>query len=62
MREEYDDERFCTHCGESTPHVCFDSGHERDSSWDWQECKVCRWKCTGISGEYRPPFGGKASE
>jgi len=50
-------ERFCDHCERDTQHNCRDSDHERDSSADYQECLVCHWYCTGMSGEYHPPLG-----
>lgn len=53
----YEDERFCLHCDKDTPHICKDSNHERDSSWDHQECKVCGWYSLGPFGsEYHPPI------
>lgn len=52
----YLDERFCDHCNARTEHNCRDSGHERDSSADYQECLTCHWYCMGMSGEYHPPL------
>lgn len=46
--DHYIDERYCNNCNQETEHRCKDSGHERDSSGDYQECLVC--------GEYK--FGG----
>jgi hypothetical protein len=51
----YDDERFCEHCDKDTPHTCEDTTHERDSSGDYQECKVCGWHSIGHR-EYSPPL------
>lgn len=53
----YLDERLCKHCDTDTKHRCKDSGHERDSSGDYQECLVCKWWMTGYSYEYNPPMG-----
>lgn len=43
MKETYTDKRFCTHCDKYTLHKCYDSGHERDSSNDQEECLECGW-------------------
>lgn len=51
----YEDERFCDHCDRYTQHRCKDSGHERDSSWNYQECLMCHWYKYGINDEYQPP-------
>ena len=59
MNEEYyEDERFCYHCKKVTNHKCKDSGHERDSSQDYQECLECKWYSLGLTGhtEYYPPI------
>ena len=53
----YIDERHCDHCDKDTNHRCKDSGHERDSSGDYQECLVCKWWMTGYRREYNPPHG-----
>jgi len=59
MTEEYKDERFCKHCNEETLHKCKDDGHERDSSWDYQECLTCGWYALGIDGmKYHSPIQG----
>jgi hypothetical protein len=55
---EYNDTRHCDHCDKDTPHECYDSGHERDSSNDWQRCLVCRWRASGMTGQYYPPLEG----
>lgn len=54
----YEDERFCHHCKKTTNHKCRDSGHERDSSSDYQECLECHWWQLGIMrwDEYHPPL------
>ncbi len=57
QRREYSDVRFCWHCNCDTEHLCRDSGHERDSSGDYQECTACRWYETGIVSGYQPPGG-----
>ena len=51
----YDTERFCDHCDDDTPHTVYESGHERDSSHDWQRCHRCDWRCSGMTGQYEPP-------
>lgn len=51
----YKDERWCGHCEKDTKQECFDSGHERDSSGDWQICLECGWKYSGLSGTWDPP-------
>jgi hypothetical protein len=52
---EYQDEEFCEHCQADTPHTIYTTGHERDSSGDWQRCNVCRWTERGMNGYYIPP-------
>jgi hypothetical protein len=52
----YVDTRFCDHCDDDTWHRCSDSGHERDSSWDYQECLKCKWYKFGLSAKYGPPL------
>lgn len=37
----YTNHRHCSFCQQVTAHECFDSGHERDGSHDWQRCLVC---------------------
>jgi predicted amidophosphoribosyltransferase len=54
--DEYEDERYCSHCGRETPHLCRDGGHERDSSNDYQRCRVCEWWALGWIGKYNPPL------
>jgi hypothetical protein len=56
MTEEYQDERYCEHCGDYTIHKCRDSGHERDSSGDRAECQICHWYYCGLFGKYMEPF------
>ncbi len=56
MKEYYEDSRFCEHCNDYTNHKCHDDGHERDSSWDYQECLVCFWYKYGMSTDYSPPI------
>lgn len=56
MSEAYEDEVFCQNCGKETPHRCEDSGHERDSSGDYQECLACGWWLTGYGGVQSPPL------
>lgn len=56
--EYYEDTRFCDNCDRYTKHRCKDTGHERDSSWDYQECLVCHWYAMGIDGfRYTKPSG-----
>jgi hypothetical protein len=50
--EPYEDERFCGNCLKDTPHTCYDSGHERDSSGDWRKCHTCGWRWSGLTGRY----------
>lgn len=38
---EHGETLFCSHCGIHTPHLCHDSGHERDSSGDRRKCLLC---------------------
>lgn len=54
--EKYEDERYCGNCEEYTLQICHDSGHERDSSNDWQECKKCGWTKSGWSDTWHPPI------
>jgi hypothetical protein len=56
---DYEDDCFCDHCQKITPHLIHSNGHERDSSYDWQECKVCHWRQWGMMGEYEPPLEEK---
>ncbi len=42
----------CPRCGRETPHEVHDSGHERDDSGSWRECKVCEAFWSGMTGEY----------
>jgi hypothetical protein len=51
----YNDERYCHNCRKYVPHLCYDSGHERDSSQNSQECKVCKWWASGMDDKYYPP-------
>lgn len=51
----YQDERYCEHCGRDTPHTCSDTDHERDSSWDYQQCMCCRWYKYGHDCHYTEP-------
>lgn len=52
---EYEDEAYCDHCDDDTPHKFYDSGHERDSSNDRRTCLKCGWIHSGLTGEYTPP-------
>jgi hypothetical protein len=53
--ETYEDVRFCKRCDSHTLHNCRDSGHERDSSGDYEECKICRYYRFGMSGKQHEP-------
>jgi ribosomal protein L44E len=57
MNLNYEDERYCERCDKYTPHTCRDSEHERDSSYDYQQCRECGWWKTGFSNSYHPPIG-----
>lgn len=50
--QTYKNEMFCDHCDEETIQIVYSSGHERDSSQDWQVCTKCGWRLNGISGEW----------
>lgn len=52
---EYRDECFCDHCEKDTDHLCYCSGHERDSSGDWRQCLVCNYRYSGFDGKYHAP-------
>jgi hypothetical protein len=52
---EFEMEIWCTHCGKETSHLCRPSGHERDSSQDYEECLECRWYGYGIDGYKKQP-------
>jgi hypothetical protein len=56
MTEFTNEEHFCTHCQEYTPHDGNYSDHERDSSMDLFICRVCEWEYDGMSGKYREPW------
>lgn len=51
----YTNELWCGHCEKTTLQHVRDSGHERDSSGDSQECLVCRWTRCGMSWRWWPP-------
>jgi hypothetical protein len=51
----YNDERWCDNCNRETPHECYDSGHERDSSSDWHRCTICLYTWSGYTGRQYPP-------
>lgn len=55
MAHFYDYDWFCDNCKKDTPHKCYTAGHERDSSYDWEQCKICKWKYSGIIGKYEEP-------
>ena len=48
---------YCGHCEKDTPQEVHESGHERDSSGDWQVCLECGWRYSGLTGDWHPPFG-----
>lgn len=57
LPESYEDMANCPHCHKETRHLFRDSGHERDSSGDYQKCLECHWWAYGMSpNEYRPPI------
>lgn len=45
---EEEDDRHCEWCGRETRHALHDSGHERDSSGDYRECKECGKRTFGM--------------
>jgi len=51
----YEIESHCPHCDADTLQLFTDSEHERDSSYDRQECLTCHWWKIGLSDEWRPP-------
>lgn len=51
----YEDIRLCHICDRETPHECKDSGHERDSSMDYQKCLICKHYKFGMSSDYGKP-------
>ena len=55
----YVDKRYCGHCNNDTMQECRDSGHERDSSNDYQECLACHWYKCGMNPHWEPPFEEK---
>ncbi len=56
MRKYYNDDRFCGHCNKETTHKCYDTNHERDRSWDYEECLICHYHKYGVSDEQYPPL------
>lgn len=56
MENKYIDERLCENCNAETEHSCRDSDHERDSSYDFEECLVCGWWKYGFLSHKGPPF------
>lgn len=54
---ECEDERYCKICNKYTRQLCYDSGHERDSSHDWQECLECGGRYSGYTGKWTPKRG-----
>lgn len=55
VKDYYLDERHCDHCRTGTMHNCKDSAQERDSSGDYQECRVCGWWKSGYEDKYYAP-------
>lgn len=52
---EYLDTAFCLVCEQETEHIFRDSGHERDSSGDFRQCKKCQSFQVG-HGDYVRPY------
>lgn len=50
-----EDEHFCDHCEEYTPHYCHYSDHERDATSDYFICRICGWYYSGYTGKYHEP-------
>lgn len=48
----FDMEMYCEKCERETNHHCYSDGHERDSSWDRDQCTVCGWTKLGMGGGY----------
>lgn len=48
----YKDELYCDVCDKDTQQEVFESGHERDSSGDWQRCLECGAYRYGLSGSW----------
>jgi dCTP deaminase len=55
--KEFEMVSFCPSCDTETTHLMRPSGHERDSSGDYERCLACGWWKTGISDEWSPPLG-----
>lgn len=52
--DEYYEERFCKNCGKDQIQRCHDSGHERDSSGDYERCTVCKCYRHGWGEQQKP--------
>lgn len=50
----YTDILWCDICNKDTEQTVHDSGHERDSSGDWQECMECGAYFSGLTGKWEP--------
>lgn len=51
------EECWCGNCKCDTMQQVYCAEHERDSSGDWQRCLVCRWRRSGLTGNFEPPTG-----
>jgi hypothetical protein len=53
---------YCPHCDAETLQHVWESGHERDGSNDWQECTICHWRYSGLTGKWQAPRLSSADE
>lgn len=55
MSKYYKDYGDCPYCQVETECLCFDSGHERDSSNDWRQCLNCGSWNSGMGDSWDKP-------
>lgn len=52
VAEIFEDEGWCDICKAKTMRTFYLSGHERDSTNDWQHCHVCKGRWSGYTGTW----------
>ncbi len=52
----YTDTGWCPNCKADTMQTFIDAEHERDSSGDSQTCLTCKWRYSGFTGKWEPPY------
>jgi hypothetical protein len=46
---------YCPHCDERTLQHVYQSDLTRNGMDDWQECSVCHWRYSGLTGRWEAP-------